>query len=215
MKSTKKMILLAMFSAIAYVVMLVGRLPLIPGVEFLKYDPKDIVLVISGFIFGPLSCFIVTAIVSLIEMLTASETGIIGLLMNILSSAAFACTAAFIYKKYHTLGGAIGGLIAGTISMTAIMIAWNYIVTPFYMGVPREQVAAMLIPTFLPFNLLKAIINTTITLIIYKPITKALRMARVIGRETKAQKSKLNIAEILVSAMILVTCILVVYYINL
>ena len=52
---TKKLAAVAMLCAIAYVVMLVGRISIVPGLEFLKYDPKDVVVVIGGFAFGPLA----------------------------------------------------------------------------------------------------------------------------------------------------------------
>lgn len=69
--------------------------------------------------------------------------------MNVLSSCAFACTAAVCYKKLHTVKGAATGMIAGGIFMTVVMLLWNYLVTPVYMGYPREAVAAMLLPVFL------------------------------------------------------------------
>ena len=93
MKSSriKKLCVLAMLAAIAYVVMMVGRIPV---VAFLKYDPKDIIITIAGFLFGAPSALAVSFVVSLIEMLTLSDTGIIGFFMNVLSTASFASTIA-------------------------------------------------------------------------------------------------------------------------
>ena len=166
--------MIGMLCAVAYIVMVVGRFPV---VLFLKYDPKDVVITIGGFIFGPMTSFLISLIVSLIEMVTVSETGPIGCIMNILSTCCFACTAAFIYKKQHTMKGAITGLVAGCLLTTAVMLLWNYLITPIYMGYPREAVAELLLPAFLPFNLLKGGLNTVITLLIYKPIVTALRKA--------------------------------------
>ena len=101
---TKKIVIIAMLCAIAYAVMVVGRVPV---VLFLKYDPKDVIITIGGFLFGPLTAFLVSVVVSLVEMVSVSDTGIIGCIMNILSTCAFACTAAYIYKKKHTLSGAV------------------------------------------------------------------------------------------------------------
>ena len=171
---TRKLTLMAMFAALAYIVMLVGRFP-ISSVDFLKYDPKDVILVICGFILGPMPALLVTFVVSAIEMLTVSSTGIIGLIMNVLSSAGFACTAAFVYKKRHSLRGAAVGLVLGALVMTALMLLWNYFITPYYMGMPREAVAAMLVPVFLPFNLIKSALNAAIAMLIYKPVSRALR----------------------------------------
>ena len=171
---SKKLTMIGMLCAVAYIVMVVGRFPV---VLFLKYDPKDVVITIGGFIFGPMTSFLISLIVSLIEMVTVSETGPIGCIMNILSTCCFACTAAFIYKKQHTMKVAITGLVAGCLLTTAVMLLWNYLITPIYMGYPREAVAELLLPAFLPFNLLKGGLNTVITLLIYKPIVTALRKA--------------------------------------
>ena len=73
----------------------------------------------------------------------------IGCLMNILSSCSFACTAAFVYKKRRTVTGAVAGLACGTVIMAVVMLLWNWLITPLYMGVSREQVEGMLIPMFL------------------------------------------------------------------
>lgn len=206
---TKKMTTLAMLCALAYVVMAVGRIPV---VMFLSYDPKDIIIAIGGFIYGPLAAFTVSAVVSLIEMVTVSDTGVIGVIMNILSTCGFACTAAFIYKKKHTMSGAVIGLLSGVAVMTTLMLLWNYLITPLYMHCPRETVAGMLIPTFLPFNLLKGGINMAVTLLFYKPVVTALRKAKLLEESAEhkpAEKGK-KIGLALVSLLLLITCILVI-----
>lgn len=209
--NTKKIVTLAMLSAIAYVVMAVGRIPIIPTVEFLKYDPKDIIIAIGGLVFGPLSAFLMSVVVSFVEMVTVSETGIIGLIMNVISTCAFACTAAFIYKHKRTLSGAVIGLIAGSLAMTGIMLLWNYIITPIYMGVPREKVANMLMPIFLPFNLLKSGLNAALTMLLYKPLVKVFRKSNLIPEpEANGKKPRFNIGVMLVSLFVLGTCILII-----
>ena len=81
---TKYVVMTAMFIAIAFVAVLIGKI--VPNVAgFLSYDPKDAIVVIAGFISGPLTCVIISVLVSLIEMLTISTTGPYGLLMNIVS----------------------------------------------------------------------------------------------------------------------------------
>ena len=107
---TKKLTTIGMLCAIAYVTVMVGRIPL---VLFLKYDPKDVIIAIGGLIFGPLTSFTITMIVSVVQLFTISGTGILGCIMNIISSCSFACTAAFIYKKKRKLSGAILALLCG------------------------------------------------------------------------------------------------------
>jgi len=162
---------------------------------------------------GPLTAFLVSLIVSTVELVTISSAGFIGWIMNLLASCAFACTAAIIYKKKHTLTGAIIGLTAGTLCMTAIMLLWNYLITPIYMGYPREAVAAMLIPIFLPFNLIKGAINAGITMLLYKPIVTALRKSGLIAGPTTIA-GKRNIGTILISLIIITTGILIALSLN-
>lgn len=187
---TKKMIVLAAMCAIAYVVMLVGRINV---VLFLKYDPKDVIIAMGGFMFGPLSAVIISVLVSFLEMLTASDTAWWGLIMNIISSCSFAAVASLIYKKKHTFAGAVTGLLTGWLFTSGIMMLWNYLVTPIYMGIAREVVAGMLLPYFLPFNLLKGGVNTVLTLLLYKPVVTALRKSHLLpesGAKTTQKPQK-------------------------
>lgn len=201
---TQKLVTLAMFSAIAYVIMVIGRVPV---VAFLKYDPKDVIITIAGFIYGPLSAFAISLVVSFVEMFTVSDTGFIGLIMNVLSSCSFACTASFIYKKRRTISGAVTGLLIGSAAMVAIMLLWNYLIAPIYMGYPREAVAAMLLPVFLPFNLLKSGLNAAITMLLYKPIVTALRRSGFISAQIDVNRSEKKLSVILLSLLLLATCV--------
>lgn len=208
---TRRLTLMAMFAAMAYAVMAVIRFP-ITSVDFLKYDPKDAVLNIAAFILGPMPGLLVTFVVCLLELLTVSSSGLIGFLMNLLSSAALVCPAAAIYKKRHTLRGAAIGLTVGVFSATALMLLWNYFVTPYYMGYPREAVAKMLLPVFLPFNLVKSIINATITMLIYKPISRALKRSGLIELQKSAAlpQKKSAVGASLVALLLLASCIFAV-----
>ena len=150
---------LAMLAAIAYVVMLLSKmLPQVSG--FLQMDLKDTVICIGAFLFGPLSAAVISIVVAVVEMFTVSDTGPIGCIMNVLATCAFCCTAAFVYKKFHTRKGAVIGLALGTVCLTVVMLLWNYLITPIYMGMDREEIVVpMLIPVFLPFNLVKGGLN--------------------------------------------------------
>ncbi len=201
--SVKKLVLLAMLAAMAFVTVSLIRIPV---VLFLKYEPKDVVITIGGFLLGPMSAFIVSAVVSLLEMVTISETGPIGCLMNLISTCAFSCTAAFVYKRKHTLGGAVAGLAIGGVFMVAVMLLWNWLITPLYMGVERSAVEEMLIPMFLPFNLLKAGLNSAIVLFLYKPLATALRKTGLVEAGAgKSGGSKLG--TYVLAAGLLITCI--------
>lgn len=199
--STRYVAVCAMFCAIAYVLTLIGQLvPQVAG--FLSYDPKDVAVVIIGFILGPLASVFVSVIVSFIEMISISGTGPIGFLMNVLSTCAFAVPAAIVYKKYHSQKGAIFGLAIGVVAMAACMILWNYIVTPMYMHVPRPVVAGMLLPVFLPFNLVKGAINALLTMLVYKPVVGSLRAAKLIDQGPSG-KGKLKPGYLIVTLVLL------------
>ena len=201
--SVKQLVALAMLAAIAYLLMLFIRIPV---VLFLKYEPKDVVITIGGFLFGPLSAAAISLVVSLVEMVTASDTGPIGALMNFLATCTFACTAAWIYRSRRTRTGAILGLLAGSVLTVTVMLLWNWLVTPLYMGVPRAQIEALLVPAFLPFNLLKAGLNTAFTLLLYKPLVQALHRSGLITEPPTPRKSKVGLS--LFALGLLVTCIL-------
>ena len=202
--SVKKMVLLAMMAAIAYVVMCFIRIPV---VLFLKYEPKDVIITIAGFLFGPFSSFIISFIVSLVEMVTVSDTGPIGALMNLLSTCCFACTASWIYKRNRTMKGAIVSLVIGCATMVCGMLLWNWLITPIYMGYPRETVAEMLVPFFLPFNLLKGGLNTALVLFLYKPLVTALRKTGLIETREHAESGSKG-GTILLGLLLLATCVL-------
>lgn len=208
---TKKLTTIGMLCALAYVAAVVGRIPL---VLFLKYEPKDVIIVIGGLIFGPLTCFAVTVIVSVVQMFTISGTGILGCIMNIISSCSFACTAAFIYKRKHKLTGAMLGLFCGWGCQVVVMMLWNYLLTPIYMGYPREAVVELLIPAFLPFNLIKGGLNTAITMLLYKPVVTALRRSNLIECKQDSDKMQINIGVLLVAFLMIITCVLLILSLN-
>ena len=169
--SVKKLVLLSMLAAVSYCAVALIRVPV---VLFLSYEPKDVIITIGAFLLGPMAGLIVSFAVAFLEMISISQTGPIGALMNFLSSAIFACSAAWVYKKKHTLVGAVLGLLCGSALMIAAMLLWNYLITPLYMtGTSRADVAAMLIPVFLPFNALKAGLNSAFVLGLYKPLKGA------------------------------------------
>ena len=192
LKKTKKLTTIGMLCTLAYAAAAFGRVPLI---LFLKYDPKDVVIVIGGLLYGPGASLAITLIVSLVQMFTISGTGILGCLMNVLSSCSFACTAAFLYQKKRKLSGAVGGLVCGLGCQVAVMMLWNYLLAPVYMGYPRQAVVKLLLPAFLPFNLIKGGLNAALTLLLYKPVVLALRrcgLVAITAREAESAPAALR-----------------------
>ncbi len=201
---------LGMLTAIAYVVMLLSKaLPQVSG--FLQLDVKDTVICIGGFVFGPLAAAIISIVVALVEMFTVSDTGPIGMIMNVLATASFCCTAAFVYKKVHTKKGAVIGLTLGVIALTAVMLLWNYLITPLYMtNFSRADIAAMLPTIFLPFNLVKGGLNMALILVLYKPVVTALRRAKLVpeSQSVLQNSGKVNAGFVLFALALLATFVL-------
>jgi len=204
--TTRKLTVLAMICAIAFILAAFIRVPV---VLFLRYDPKDVVIAIGGFLYGPMAALLVATVVSAVQMFTVSATGPIGLVMNIISSAAFCCTAAFVYKKKRTMAGAVAGLVLAIIFTTIVMLLWNYLITPLFMNIPRQQVIALLIPAFLPFNLISHTLNAAITLLLYKPVRSALAASGMLpDTQESSEKGKKKVGVILGSGFAILTCVL-------
>lgn len=178
---TKKIAVIAMFVAIAFVMVSTIRIPM---VAFLHYEPKDTIIAIAGLVYGPLFTVIISAVVSFIEMVTISADGYIGMIMNIISTCTFTTIAAILYKKLprkiNDIVRAFIGLATGLVLMVLVMLLWNYFLTPIYMGVSREAVVAMLPTVFLPFNIIKGALNMVFTLVLYKAVGAGLRRIRVL-----------------------------------
>ena len=205
----KRLVLLAVFAALAYGVSCVTRVQV--G-AFLTYEAKDVIIVMAGLILGPMATLIISAVTALIEMatLTFTLTGFIGCVMDFLSSASFAFTVTMVYKYRRTLSGAVGGLALGSIIMVAVMLLWNWLITPLYMKVDRQIVVGMLGTLFLPFNSVKALLNSALVLCLYKPLITALRKARLVPTPASRESGfKLGLylpaAALLIVAIVLLT----------
>ena len=215
---TKRITILAMLSALAFLLAYIFYfLPIpafVPSAPFLRYEPKDVVIVISGFLFGPLAVVPISLVVSLLEM-PLSGTWVYGVIMNTSSSCVFSCTAALVYMKWRTLTGAGVGLAIGVVLTSAVMMPLNYFVTPVFMGVTRETVVGLLFPILL-FNLIKYASIAAIALQLYKPLKLALTKSQLlqIPDDPSAKSSKVSIISLLVSAAVLVACVLVILYLH-
>ena len=167
--STKRIAMYALFVALSMAVSFV-EFPIVPGVEWLKYDPSGIVSLVAGFAYGPAAA----VIVSVLGFLPHLFTNPWGTLMAVLVALALSVPAALIYRRNKTRKGAVIGIIVGAIAALAVAIVGNMIVTPFYAHMTTAQVVALIVPALLPFNALKFTIHGVITFLIYKPISNLL-----------------------------------------
>lgn len=206
----KKLATMAMLVALAYVVMVAIHLPLMAAAPFLKYDPKDVVLLIGAFIYGPIAGVSMSFVVCFLEMITVSEDPLYGFIMNFIASAAFILPAATLYHRRRTMKGAIAGLGLSVVAMTVVMLLWNYIITPIYMQTTREAVVGMLLPIILPFNLIKSILNASLVLVLYQPITNILRRSHLLpALPDGSLRRSYNLSAVVLGLFLLATGVLV------
>ena len=167
--SSEKIAKYALFVALSMAVSFI-EFPLIPDLSYLKYDPSGIVCLVAGFAYGPAAA----AIVSILGFAPHLFTNPLGTVMAVLVSLGASVTAALIYKKMHTRKGAIIGLLAGSIIAIALAIVGNLVITPLYAHISIAQVASLIIPALLPFNIIKLALHVVVTMLIYKPISNLL-----------------------------------------
>ena len=189
-EKTLWMVKVAMLSAAAAVLMFIEiPLPFMP--PFLKMDFSDIPALLAGFSLGPLAGVVVLLIKNLIHAL-ASWSFLVGELANFNIGLCFVLPAAFIYKKRKNKNSAIMGMTVGGLTMTVAAGVLNaFVLIPLYASVLEFPVEAIIgmsrelnplikdLPTLifigiLPFNLIKAFLNTLVTALIYKPLSPLL-----------------------------------------
>ena len=188
--TTRVLVMLAMFSALASVLMMLDfPLPFIFP-PFLKLDFSDLPVLLASFWYGPLSGIVVALVKNLIH-LTMTQTGGVGELANFIISAALAGTAGLVYRIRKTKGGAVAGLVCGGVAMSLAGMAANYyILIPFYEKLMPLQaiidMCAELIPSIqtrwdvvlwgiTPFNLFKSALIGGLTFLLYKRVKGLLK----------------------------------------
>ena len=190
-KSTERIVGIAIFSALAFVVSFLVHIP----IQFLTFDAKDAIITVAAFIYGPITAPIISFIAALIELVTISDTGWYGFIMNFASSAVYSLTASLIYSSKRSINRALIGIYSAVALTTGVMLLLNILVTPIYMrdflGVPMDASGIIdMIPTILlPFNFAKTLLNSAIVMLIYKPITLALSRSGIVKSEEKKSLS--------------------------
>ncbi len=186
-----RLCIMAMLTAVSIVLVTYIHLPLMPPpADFLEYDPADIPVLIGAMMLGPVSGLITLLATCAIQAMTVSSgSGIIGFFMHFIASSVLVIVASLIYKRKKNVKSLIIGLIAGSLAMTVVMIPLNLIFIPPLLKqtigivVTTKDVAAMIIPTIIPFNLLKAGINSAVTFAVFTPIAQVLKKYTKVGKK--------------------------------
>lgn len=181
--NTRQLVTMALMCAIASLFSFV-QIPLIPGVSFLTYDPSLMPAMVCGFAFGPGAGIAVGSIAAVIHGLILGEW--VGSLMNIFATAFFVLPAALLYRRMHTLKGAIAGLVISVITATAGAILVNLTIGVWFYYGSADVIIPLILPALLPFNLVKTILNALLTFVVYKAVSNLItpKKDRVKGRPT-------------------------------
>lgn len=192
--STRELVSIAVGAAISFVLMLLEfHLPFAP--DFIKLDFSDLPALILAFGFGPLAGVLTELVKNLLHLLISSTAGI-GELSNFILGCAFVAPAGLIYHKNKTRRGALIAMLCGTICFSLTGIFTNYLIMfPFYtkvFGIPMDAIIAMcqkIIPiidsqfkvillSVTPFNLLKGLMISLLTFLLYKRLSPLLHGRR-------------------------------------
>lgn len=188
--TTRCIVIAAMLSAISIILQyLEFPIPfLIP--DFIKMDFSDLPALIATFSLGPLPAVAVCFVKNFFHFVTATTTGGVGELSNFLLSSVFVVTAGVVYHFVRSRRGAVIGSVCGAIAMGLLSIPINYLVTYpiYYTMLPKETVLALyqallpvdnifeaLVVFNFPFTVLKGLLCTLITLLIYKHISPLIK----------------------------------------
>ena len=169
--NTRNICYYSIFIALAVITGYFIHFPILPQAPFLLYDPGHVFLLIAAFKFGPQAGILMTLVYAMVFALITGQGGPYGALMNFLSTSAFVLVSSLVYLRRHDRKGAIIGLVLGSITMTVIMIPANLIITPLYLAVNRTIISQLILPAIIPFNLLRGLISSVLTLLIYKKIS--------------------------------------------
>ncbi|WP_294547189.1 ECF transporter S component [uncultured Pseudoflavonifractor sp.] len=182
----KKDILATLLGTLAFLIMLLVSIPVIPAATFLKYDPSGFLLLLSGALLGP-ACGVLSCFIKGFLYFITGAGNIFGVTSDFLANIIFMIPAVLVMRRG---GGSVkasaAGCALGTVLATLAMIPINLVVLRLELGLMPDAVMAMMIPAILPFNLLKGVLNSVIYFLAGRPLSRlvARRSERVgSGRE--------------------------------
>lgn len=157
---TTRLVTCALLSAIGIVLSTIIEIPMF--LPYLKYDPADIPILMGTMLFGPVAGLCMTVVVSFFQTLVHGSDGFVGTFMHIVATGSMCVVVGLIYRpqNHPTIKKMVLALVAGTLTMTIVMSVLNLVVTPLYTGSSVQDIIALLVPALIPFNLVKAGLNS-------------------------------------------------------
>lgn len=191
--TTKKVVVIGMFSAIATVLM-VFDFPVPFAPPFYKFDFSELPAMIAGFAYGPVAGVLVEFVKIVLKVLfKGTSTAFVGELANFVIGCSLILTSSIIYRINKTKKTAVISCIAGTLVITIVGTLFNafYLLPAFckLYGMPMEAIIGMgtkvnaginsvttlVLFAVAPLNLLKGAVNSIITLLVYKHLRKLIK----------------------------------------
>lgn len=193
--TTRKTVMIGMFSALAAVLMMV-EIPVPFAPPFYKLDFSELPILIGTFAFGPAAGVMMEFLKILLKLLFKStSTAFVGELANFAVGCSFILPASAIYLFKKSKKSAILGCIVGTLIMTVFGTAFNaiYLIPAFskLFHMPMEAILAMgsevnplmkegsvvslVIVCVAPLNLIKGAADSLITLLVYKSLSPIIK----------------------------------------
>ncbi len=182
----------AMFATMAGVLMLL-EIPLPFAPPFYKIDLSELPIMICTFYLGPVAGVTAELIKVLVKLLLkGTTTAFVGDFANFAVGCSFVLPASLVYHAKPGRKSALVGLVAGTLCMTIFGSAFNaiYLLPKFAVlfGMPMEaiigmgtkvnaritSVSTLVLFAVVPFNLLKGVIVSFLTFLLYKRISPLL-----------------------------------------
>lgn len=173
--TAKKCALSAMFVALAYCVSLL-EIPIFPTVGFLKLDLSFSVLMLGGYVLGPLFGEVIIAVtISLGLFKNTSSVAGVGELANFITANVFIMPPVLIYKYKKGITTVISSMvISGVLTVVVALIANRFLLFPLNFGQSAEAVFKANVYFIIIFNVIKCVANSLTTLLLYKKLKKFL-----------------------------------------
>ena len=185
--TTRELSTIAILAAISAVLFMIE----IPVVLFYKLDLSSLPVLLDTFAMGPVPGTLILLVKALLGLLHTTSQGV-GELADFIMGFAMLLPAGLIYKHMKSRKGAIVGMAVATVVATVVAVLTNlYIMIPFYgaaYGMPVEAIVGMgqaILPAVdsvgkfvllitAPFNILKWVVISVVTALIYKPLSPIL-----------------------------------------
>lgn len=165
--NTKRIVGTAIFSALAFVISLF-EFSIFPQVDFLKLDFSNVITLLGGFIYGPISAIFISLVKELL-CLTKSGTGGIGELANFIITMSFVLLPTITYRYKKGIKTVILTVIIGSIlQVGASLLANRFVLFPLYMGNGATSVFNGVWYFIMLFNIIKTTAISVITILLYK-----------------------------------------------